>query len=68
LADGTVSFLGGVCGSAKLRHLEAQHVSEPAGAPIRIGISSCLLGQKLRYDSGHKHNIYLVETFGRFVE
>jgi len=43
-------------------------VSEPAGAPIRIGISSCLLGQKLRYDSGHKHNIYLVETFGRFVE
>ena len=35
---------------------------------IRIGISSCLLGQKVRYDGGHKRDPFLVETFGRHVE
>jgi uncharacterized protein YbgA (DUF1722 family)/uncharacterized protein YbbK (DUF523 family) len=36
--------------------------------PIRIGISSCLLGRKVRYDGGHKRDEFLVDTFGRFVE
>jgi uncharacterized protein YbgA (DUF1722 family)/uncharacterized protein YbbK (DUF523 family) len=36
--------------------------------PIRIGISACLLGEKVRYDGGHKRDAYLVETFGRYVE
>jgi len=36
--------------------------------PIRLGISACLLGEKVRYDGGHKRNNYLVETFGRYVE
>jgi uncharacterized protein YbgA (DUF1722 family)/uncharacterized protein YbbK (DUF523 family) len=36
--------------------------------PIRIGISSCLLGQKVRYDGGHKRDAFLVDTFGRHVE
>jgi uncharacterized protein YbgA (DUF1722 family)/uncharacterized protein YbbK (DUF523 family) len=35
---------------------------------IRIGISSCLLGQKVRYDGGHKRDAFLVELFGRYVE
>jgi uncharacterized protein YbgA (DUF1722 family)/uncharacterized protein YbbK (DUF523 family) len=35
---------------------------------IRIGISTCLLGEKVRYDGGHKHDRYLTETLGRFVE
>jgi len=35
---------------------------------VRIGISSCLLGQKVRFDGGHKRDPFLVETFGRFVE
>jgi uncharacterized protein YbgA (DUF1722 family)/uncharacterized protein YbbK (DUF523 family) len=35
---------------------------------IRIGISSCLLGQQVRYDGGHKRDRFLTETFGRFVE
>jgi uncharacterized protein YbgA (DUF1722 family)/uncharacterized protein YbbK (DUF523 family) len=43
-------------------------MSEPAGPSIRIGISSCLLGEKVRYDGGHKRDTYLVETFGHFVE
>ncbi len=37
-------------------------------SPIRVGISSCLLGEKVRYDGGHKHEPLLVETFGRVVE
>jgi uncharacterized protein YbbK (DUF523 family) len=36
--------------------------------PIRVGISSCLLGQAVRFDGGHKRDTFLVETFGRFVE
>ena len=35
---------------------------------IRIGISSCLLGEGVRFDGGHKRDVYLTETFGRFVE
>jgi len=34
---------------------------------IRILISSCLLGEKVRYDGGHKREGYLVETLGGFV-
>ena len=37
-------------------------------APLRIGISSCLLGEIVRYDGGHKRDPYLVETLGRLVE
>lgn len=35
---------------------------------IRIGISSCLLGQKVRYDGGHKLNDYIVGTLGGHFE
>ena len=34
---------------------------------IRVGISSCLLGQKVRYDGGHKHDRYLTDTLGAWV-
>ncbi|TAN39809.1 MAG: DUF1722 domain-containing protein [Nitrospirae bacterium] len=34
---------------------------------IRLGISSCLLGEKVRYDGGHKLDHYLKDTFGQFV-
>jgi len=36
--------------------------------PIRIGISSCLLGEPVRFDGGHKRDSFLTETFGAFVE
>ena len=42
-------------------------MSESLG-PIRIGISSCLLGQKVRFDGGHKRDSFLTDTLGRFVE
>jgi uncharacterized protein YbgA (DUF1722 family)/uncharacterized protein YbbK (DUF523 family) len=34
----------------------------------KLGISACLLGQKVRYDGGHKRDYFLTETFGRHVE
>lgn len=36
--------------------------------PIRIGVSSCLLGQNVRFDGGHKRDAFLLGSFGRFVE
>jgi len=35
---------------------------------IRIGVSACLLGQKVRFDGGHKHNRYLTDTLADFFE
>jgi uncharacterized protein YbgA (DUF1722 family)/uncharacterized protein YbbK (DUF523 family) len=35
---------------------------------LRIGISSCLLGQQVRFDGGHKRDAFLVDTLGPFVE
>jgi len=34
----------------------------------RIGVSRCLLGEKVRYDGGHKLDHFLVDTLGPFVE
>jgi uncharacterized protein YbgA (DUF1722 family)/uncharacterized protein YbbK (DUF523 family) len=39
-----------------------------AAENMRIGISSCLLGEKVRFDGGHKLDHYLKETLGSFVE
>src|SRR3974390_1356964 len=35
---------------------------------IRLGISTCLLGEKVRYDGGHKWDYYLTDTLGKYVE
>ena len=37
-------------------------------APLRLGISACLLGEPVRFDGGHKRDFFLVKTLGRFVE
>lgn len=36
--------------------------------PIKIGISACLLGEKVRFDGGHKHDRYLTDILGNFFE
>ncbi len=33
---------------------------------IRIGISSCLLGNEVRFDGGHKHDRYITGTLGKY--
>ena len=35
---------------------------------IRIGVSSCLLGNPVRYDGGHQHDPFISQTLGRFFE
>ena len=35
---------------------------------IRLGISACLLGEKVRFDGGHKLDRFLTETLGRYVD
>lgn len=35
---------------------------------IKLGISTCLLGEKVRYDGGHSHDRFLTQTLGQFVE
>mgnify|MGYP001812690349 CR=1 FL=1 len=35
---------------------------------FKIGISSCLLGNEVRWNAGHKHDKYLTRTLGRFVD
>jgi uncharacterized protein YbgA (DUF1722 family)/uncharacterized protein YbbK (DUF523 family) len=35
---------------------------------IRMGVSACLLGQPVRYDSGHKHDRYITDILGEYLE
>ena len=35
---------------------------------IRLGISTCLMGEPVRYDGGHKLDRFLTETLGQYVE
>lgn len=41
---------------------------EKKSAHIRLGISTCLLGEKVRYDGGHKLDKYLKDVLGKYVE
>ena len=36
--------------------------------PIRVATSSCLLGEEVRFNGGHKHNGYLTRTLARYFE
>ncbi len=35
---------------------------------IRIGISTCLMGENVRYDGGHKLDRYLMGTLGQYID
>jgi uncharacterized protein YbgA (DUF1722 family)/uncharacterized protein YbbK (DUF523 family) len=41
---------------------------QPQLSPILIGISSCLLGEKVRFDGNHKHDRYITDTLGQYFE
>ncbi|MGZ3593683.1 MAG: DUF523 domain-containing protein [Syntrophales bacterium] len=32
----------------------------------RVGISPCLLGKKVRYDGGHRHNLCITDVLGQY--
>lgn len=35
---------------------------------IKLGISSCLLGEKVRFDGGHQWDRFITDTLGNYVE
>lgn len=36
--------------------------------PPKIGVSACLLGHQVRYDGGHKRNLFLIDKLAKHVE
>ena len=34
--------------------------------PIRLGVSSCLLGNAVRYDGGHRRDAFVTDLLGSF--
>ena len=38
----------------------------PENEKVLVGISSCALGERVRYDGRHKYNRYCVEVLGNF--
>lgn len=43
-------------------------MDEVSTETIKVGISSCLLGQKVRFDSGHKKNAYVTGVLEDYFE
>ena len=35
---------------------------------IRVGISSCLLGERVRYDGGHNGHSYIMRTLDEYFD
>ena len=43
--------------------------SKTCTAPrIRVGVSTCLLGERVRYDGGHKHDRYVTGVLGEYFD
>lgn len=41
---------------------------DPENSRLRLGVSSCLLGNEVRFDGGHKRDRFVTDLLGRFVE
>ncbi len=37
-------------------------------SPVKVGVSACLLGRKVRFDGGHKRDPYVTDTLGAYFE
>ena len=42
-------------------------MNENGNSEFKIGVSSCLLGNEVRFDGGHKHDRYITGTLGNYV-
>ena len=45
-----------------------QNMFESGLGQVRLGVSACLLGAKVRFDGGHKRNRFLIEELGSHFE
>ena len=50
------------------RQTPARSVPAVGDAPILVGVSACLLGQRVRWDGGHKSDPFLIGTLGPYVQ
>ncbi len=48
--------------------MELAESQEPRAGTPKVGISACLLGQRVRYDGGHKLNVTVTDVLGKLVE
>ncbi|HDP88793.1 MAG TPA: DUF1722 domain-containing protein [Thioalkalivibrio sp.] len=47
---------------------ETEHNDNDGFKRIRVGISSCLLGEEVRFDGGHKRDAYVVGTLSEYFD
>jgi uncharacterized protein YbbK (DUF523 family) len=48
--------------------IKTQTTHEYGSKPLRLGVSACLLGAKVRFDGGHKRNRFIIEELGAHFE
>ncbi len=59
--------MGGHRGSGRAAPGDGGAVSTPAPR-VRVGVSSCLLGEAVRFDGGHKNSNFVSRELAEFVE
>jgi uncharacterized protein YbgA (DUF1722 family)/uncharacterized protein YbbK (DUF523 family) len=52
---------------AKAQYKAWVHVEEPAPR-LRLGVSSCLLGEKVRFNGDHKRDRFVTDVLNRYIE
>lgn len=50
------------------RFLKTDFQTEEDDVTIRIGISSCLLGEEVRWNGGHTRDRFLTDTLGKYID
>ncbi len=53
--------------SRTLEHAHDQLMEAVMEEKINLGVSTCLLGEKVRYDGQHKWDRFITDTLGKFV-
>ena len=48
--------------------MTATDTEAPDARPLRIGVSSCVIGEEVRWNGGHSRQRYLTDMLGPFVE
>lgn len=48
--------------------VQSTQEASPAASVIRLGVSACLMGHKVRFDGGHKRDAYLTDTLSQWVQ
>ena len=44
------------------------HLRRMSSDRVRVGVSSCLLGEKVRFDGQHKRDAFVVDQLGKHVD